>query len=91
MIAEELQGKILKQELLEFPEYNANVKIGEDVFTIYVPEEREPNLSVSTVDEIIKLNYTKYGMSKNLIDEHISKRRNWIRGGCLPAESSDSK
>lgn len=98
MIAEELQGKILKQELLEFPEYNANVKIGEDVFTIYVPEEREPNLSVSTVDEIIDSNYDSYGMSKSAIDKHIQKRRNWIRDGCLPvrqtgqpAETDDNK
>jgi len=91
MIAEELQGKILKQELLEFPEYNANVKIGEDVFTIYVPEEREPNLSVSTVDEIIDSNYQSYGMSKFAIDKHIQKRRNWIRDGCQPVKSTNNK
>lgn len=88
MIAEELQGKILKQELMEIPEYHASVKIGEDVFTLYVPEEREANLSLDAVEEIIESNYSKYALSRKQVDELIQKRRNWIRDGCLPAETA---
>ncbi len=82
MIAEELQGKVLKQELMEIPEFHANVKVGENVFSLYVPEERKPSLSTDAVEEIIENNYFKYGKTKEDIERQIQKRRNWIRDGC---------
>ncbi len=82
MIAEELQGKILKQELMEIPEFHANVKVGENVFSLYVPEERKPSVSTDAVEEIIENNYFKYGKTKTDIEKQIQERRNWIRDGC---------
>ncbi len=82
MISDELQNKVLKQEVMEVPEYHANVKVGSDVFSLYVPKEREPNHSVDSIYEFVDDCYLKYGNSRKKIENNISKRHKWIRDGC---------
>lgn len=89
MITKDLQERVLEKELLEIPEYNANVKIGENVFSIYVPEERESNFTYEQVYKHIDDSYKRYAMEKAKIKSLINKRRRWIRDGCLPKKSDN--
>ena len=83
MIAKDLQGKLLEQEVMEIPEFNANMKVGEDVFSIYIPQERKPNYTVEDVNMFIQSSYKKYGKSKQEIEEEIQNRRRWMCNGCI--------
>jgi hypothetical protein len=82
MVAKDLQGKLLEQEVMETPEFHANVKVGEDVFSLYVPQEREANFDSQFVNNLTQSAYEKYGKSKNDIDKEILNRRKWINDGC---------
>jgi GTPase SAR1 family protein len=82
IISKELQGKVLEQEVMEVPEFNANVKAGEDVFSIYIPQERETSFSKEHVNNFIDNSYQKYGKHKSEIEQEIRNRRSWIIDGC---------
>ncbi|MFH1543245.1 MAG: DUF87 domain-containing protein [Patescibacteria group bacterium] len=82
MVSKDLQGKVLEQEVMEVSEFHANVKAGEDVFSIYVPKEREPNFTEDVIDEFISESYEKYGKTKQQIENEIKIRRDWINEGC---------
>jgi hypothetical protein len=82
IVSKDLQGKVLEQEVMEVPEFHANIKAGEDVFSVYVPKEREATLSQSDVTALIDFNYKTLGKSKDKIDSEITNRRNWILKGC---------
>jgi hypothetical protein len=82
MVSKDLQGKVLEQEAMEVPEFHANVKAGEDVFSIYVPKEREPSFTEEVIDNYILGSYEKYGKTKQQIEEEIKTRRDWINEGC---------
>ncbi len=82
IISKELQGKVLEQEVMEVPEFNANVKAGEDVFSIYIPQERETSFSKEYVNNFIDNSYQKYGKHKSEIEQEIRNRRTWIVDGC---------
>ena len=82
IISKELQGKVLEQEVMEVPEFNANVKAGEDVFSIYIPQERETSFSKEYVNNFIDNSYQKYGKHKSEIEQEIKNRRTWIVDGC---------
>ena len=82
IISKELQSKVLEQEVMEIPEFNANVKAGEDVFSIYIPQEREASLSKEYVNNFIDNSYQKYGKHKSEIEQEIKNRRTWIVDGC---------
>lgn len=82
IISKELQGKVLEQEVMEVPEFNANVKAGEDVFSIYIPQERETSFSKEYVSNFIDNSYQKYGKQKSEIEQEIKNRRTWIVDGC---------
>ncbi len=82
IISKELQGKVLEQEVMEVPEFNANVKAGEDVFSIYIPQEREISFSKEYVNNFIDNSYQKYGKHKSEIEQEIKNRRTWIIDGC---------
>jgi len=82
IISKELQGKVLEQEVMEVPEFNANVKAGEDVFSIYIPQERETSFSKEYVNNFIDNSYQKYGKHKSEIEQEIKSRRIWIVDGC---------
>lgn len=88
MVSKDLQGKVLEQEVMEIPEFHANVKAGEDVYSIYVPKEREANFSEETIDEFINQSYEKYGKPKEYVENEIRNRRDWIKGGCKFNESN---
>jgi len=82
MVAKDLQGKLLEQEVMEVPEFNANMKVGEDVFSLYVPQERDINHSTEAVNNFIQKSYEKYGKAKKDIEKEIAIRREWMRSGC---------
>jgi GTPase SAR1 family protein len=82
IISKELQGKVLEQEVMEVPEFNANVKAGEDIFSIYIPEEREVSFSKEYVNNFICNSYLRYGKNKSEIEQEIKNRRTWIIDGC---------
>lgn len=82
IISKELQSKVLEQEVMEVPEFNANVKAGEDVFSIYIPQERETSFSKEYVNNFIDNSYQKYGKHKSEIEQEIKNRRTWIVDGC---------
>ncbi|MCB9789974.1 hypothetical protein H6762_03245 [Candidatus Nomurabacteria bacterium] len=82
IISKELQGKVLEQEVMEVPEFNADVKAGEDVFSIYIPQERETSFSKEYVNNFIDNSYQKYGKHKSEIEQEIKNRRSWIIDGC---------
>lgn len=82
IISKELQGKVLEQEVMEVPEFNANVKAGEDVFSIYIPQERGTSFSKEYVNNFIDNSYQKYGKHKSEIEQEIKNRRTWIIDGC---------
>ena len=82
MIAKDLQGKLLEQEVMEVPEFHANVKVGEDVFSLYIPKEREANFSTQFVNNLIQSSYERYAKSKKDIEQEILTRRKWIIDGC---------
>lgn len=82
ILSKELQGKVLEQEVMEVPEFNANVKAGEDVFSIYIPQERETSFSKEYVNNFIDNSYQKYGKHKSEIEQEIKNRRTWIVDGC---------
>ncbi|MBN1968694.1 MAG: DUF87 domain-containing protein [Candidatus Delongbacteria bacterium] len=82
IITKELQGKLLEQEVMEVPEFHANCKIGEDVFSLYIPEERKPNFNIDFINDLIENSYEKYGKTKDEIEKEIVNRRNWIIEGC---------
>lgn len=83
-IAKELQGKIIDKEVMEIPEFHSIVKVGEDVFTINVPKERDDNFSDEYVENLIQEQYEKYGRTKNSIEQEIIDRKKWIVEGCSP-------
>lgn len=89
IVSKDLQGKVLEQETMEVPEFHANVKAGEDVFSIYVPKERESTISDPEVKEFIDTNYKALGKSRKSIDYEIVNRRNWILKGCKIEESNE--
>lgn len=82
IISKELQEKVLEQEVMEIPEFHANVKAGSDVFSIYIPQEREAISSMEKVNKFISDSYIKYGKSKKKIEKEIKERHDWIRDGC---------
>jgi len=82
IVSKDLQGKVLEQEVMEVPEFHANVKAGEDVFSVYVPRERGSSINETDVKELIDVNYKTLGKSKNMIDSEITNRRNWVLKGC---------
>lgn len=82
IVSKDLQGKVLEQEVMEVPEFYANIKAGEDVFSVYVPKEREVTISQNDVTSLIDFNYKTLGKSKDKIDSEITNRRNWILKGC---------
>lgn len=82
IVSKELQGKVLEQEVMEIPEFHANIKAGEDVFSVYVPRERDASINEIDVKDLIDVNYKTLGKSKNMIDSEITNRRNWILKGC---------
>jgi hypothetical protein len=88
IISKDLQGKVLEQETMEVPEFNANVKAGEDVFSVYIPKEREATISDTDVSAFILSNYKLLGKSRKTIDSEIVNRRNWILKGCKMEESN---
>jgi len=88
IISKDLQGKVLEQETMEVPEFNANVKAGEDVFSVYIPKEREATISDTDVSAFILSNYKLLGKSRKTIDAEIVNRRNWILKGCKMEESN---
>lgn len=89
IISKDLQGKVLEQEVMEVPEFHANVKAGEDVFSIYVPRERDTTISDFEVKAFIDSNYKALGKSRKSIDSEIVNRRNWILKGCKIEESNE--
>lgn len=82
VISKELQNKILEQEAVEIPEFHANVKVGEEVLSIYVSKERDKNLSYLEVDKFIQNSYERYAMEKSEIEKLISERRTWLCESC---------
>ena len=82
IVSKDLQGKVLEQEVMEIPEFHANIKAGEDVFSVYVPRERDASINEIDVKDLIDVNYKTLGKSKNMIDSEITNRRNWILKGC---------
>lgn len=82
MIAKELQGRLLQNEVMEIPEFHANIKVGEDVFSVYVPVERKPSKNEIAVKDIIENSYQKYAKTRLAVEQNIIERRNWIRDGC---------
>jgi hypothetical protein len=89
IVSKDLQVKVLEQETMEVPEFHANVKAGEDVFSIYVPRERDSTISDNEVKEFIDTNYKTLGKSRKSIDSEIVNRRNWILKGCKLEESNE--
>lgn len=82
IVSKDLQGKVLEQEVMEIPEFHANIKAGEDVFSVYVPRERDASINEIDVKDLIDVNYKTLGKNKNMIDSEITNRRNWILKGC---------
>jgi GTPase SAR1 family protein len=82
IIAQELQGKILKEEAMEIPEYNANVKVGDEVFSIYVPEERKPSFTDTHIEDFIESEVFAKAKSKQQVARDIQTRRRWFTDGC---------
>ncbi len=82
MIAKELQARLLQNEVMEVPEFHANIKVGEDVFSLYVPVERKESKSPEQVYKIIEDSYQKYSKKRSFIEQNIINRKNWIRDGC---------
>ncbi len=87
MVSKDLQGKVLEQEVMEIPEFHANVKAGEDVFSIYVPRERDASHSEELINKYISDTYEKLGRTKSDIEKEIKFRRDWIEKGCKFEES----
>lgn len=87
MVSKDLQGKVLEQEAMEIPEFHANVKAGEDVFSIYVPREREASHSEEFINKYISNAYEKLGRTKADIEKEIKFRRDWVVKGCKFNES----
>jgi hypothetical protein len=83
-IADDLQMRVLKNEVLEIPEFHSYVRVGEDVFSITVPKERENNFSNDAVESFIDEAYQTLGKSKIEIVNEIKSRLNWYNNGCKP-------
>lgn len=79
IIAKELQGKVLAKEVIETPEFHANVKVGEDIFSINVPKERDDSLTQSEVEKLVNDAYLKYAKPKEVIENEIKERREWLK------------
>ncbi len=88
MVSKDLQGKVLEQEVMEVPEFHANVKAGEDVYSIYVSKERDANFSEETINAFIHNTYEKFGKTREQIEQEIKMRRNWVESGCKFNESN---
>lgn len=85
-IVNEMQGKVLKEEIMEMPEFNAVVKVGEDLITVKVPKESDDINSPEHVEEVIEKNYDQYGMDKDLIVNRINERLEWLKEGLPPVD-----
>lgn len=81
-IADDLQGRLLKEEIMEIPEFHSYVRVGEDVFSIEVPKERDNNWNSEFVENLVDDSYQKIGKSKLEIVNEMKLRQNWYTNGC---------
>lgn len=86
LIINEMQGKVLKEEIMEMPEFNSILKVGEDLMTVKVLKEADDINSDDYIENVIERNYDKYGMDKKQIVEQINKRLEWLSGGLQPVD-----
>ncbi len=81
-ISDDLQRKVLMEEVMEIPEFHSYVRVGEDVFSIAVPRERDNNWSNDFVENLIDDSYQKIGRSKSEIVNEMKLRNRWYTNGC---------
>jgi len=81
-ISDDLQRKVLMEEVMEIPEFHSYVRVGEDVFSIAVPRERDNNWSNDFVENLIDDSYQKIGRSKLDIVSEMKLRNRWYTNGC---------
>lgn len=86
-IADDLQTKVLKNEVMEIPEFHSYVRVGEDVLSINVPKERDDNFNDDSVENFIDEAYQTLGKSKLEIVNDIKSRLNWYNNGAKPINS----
>jgi hypothetical protein len=85
-IADDLQGKVLQEEIMEIPEFHSYVRVGEDVFSISVPKERDNNWNAEFVENLVDDSYQKIGRSKLQVVSEMKLRQSWYTNGC-PVDS----
>lgn len=86
LIVNEMQGKVLREEIMEMPEFHAIAKVGEDLISLNIPKERDDINSLNEVNEVISENYERYGMKKSDIVAEINNRFEWLKKGLEPVD-----